>query len=291
VVLPAVVSLQQLQSLSLRPLSGTTSLAPLRRLPLLRALQVRNVVGCSDSLLADLRALDQLEELQFNVHRKDEDNWFSTLLAPSAQPLQWRSLSFGNWEPNDDVGPLLCALPALERLELYVHRLTAFAWLAALPALRHLSLAMWMLDDAPWAALLSVFTSGGLARLCSLTLSLGPCSCADLARLLPHLPQLERLELDSLEHVNSLAFLELPSLANSLTHLTVRGHYEQRLNTAHLPSLLSLQRLQELRMLQWVNDAPDALTVQHRAPFEERPCRVLPELRVFEWEPYVSLFD
>jgi len=291
-VLPAIASLEQLHSLSLYPVSGTVSLAPLRQLPLLRTLHLHGLDSCSDSLLADLRALGQVKELELEMSGTNDDSWFSTLLAPlgQQQPPQWRSLSFSSWEPNDDVAPLLCTLPALERLEVRVRRLSVFTWLSALPALRHLHLVMWKFDDAPWAALLSVFTSGGLARLCSLKLSLGPCSRTDLSRLLPHLPQLERLELELLQRVASLAFLELPSLARSLTYLTVCDHYDQRLCGAHLSSLLGLQRLRDLRLLQWAKEAPNALTAEQRAPFEERPCRVLPELQVFEWMPLTSLF-
>jgi len=234
--------------------------------------------------LAALHCLQQLPAA-------GKGSWFSTLPAAPVQQLQLRSLAFGYWNPRDQHTPLLCALPALERLELRVGHLTDFAWLAALPALRHLSLHMGELDAAAWTALLSVFTSDGLARLCSLKLSFGPCNSADLALLLPHLPRLERLDLDLLQNVDSLTFLELPSLARSLTHLTVRSHYEQRLTAEHLQSLLGLQQLQHLRLLQYDRDAPDALTAEHLAPFEERPCRVLPQLRVFEWEPYLDLFD
>jgi hypothetical protein len=81
--------------------------------------------------------------------------------------------------------------------------------------------------------------------------------------------------------VKSLSFFhQLPKMAQSLTDLTVSWLW---MTAAGLPHLLVLQQLRRLRLLNWPDTQADRLTAADRAPFEQRPCRVLPYLEVFEW--------
>jgi hypothetical protein len=81
--------------------------------------------------------------------------------------------------------------------------------------------------------------------------------------------------------VDSLSFFsQLPKLAAALTRLTVDCGHVSDLTASDLPPLFVLQELRELRLLKW---KPDVLTAAERAPFEQRPCVVLPHLAVFEW--------
>jgi hypothetical protein len=136
---------------------------------------------------------------------------------------------------------------------------------------------------AAWNNLYGVFTSDGLTRLHALSLRGGRCSKDDMRSILSHTPSLTSLSLCAVE-VSSLSFfLQLPKLAESLTQLTVACTDSWRLTAADLPPLLMLQQLRELRLLRWAYREPDRLTAEDRAPFQQRPCAVLPHLEVFEW--------
>jgi hypothetical protein len=92
------------------------------------------------------------------------------------------------------------------------------------------------------------------------------------------------LTLTELNKVTSLSFFrQLPTLAATLTHLTVECWHQWPLTAADLPPLLVLQKLRRLRLLHWSTEAANSVTVADRAPFEQRPCAVLPCLKVFEW--------
>jgi hypothetical protein len=113
-----------------------------------------------------------------------------------------------------------------------------------------------------------------------------PCSSEDLLQLLSHTPSLTSLVLDDLRSVTSLSFFrQLPKLAETLNHLTLNCGYFWYLNAADLPPLFELQQLRGLRLLEWSGKESDRLTAAERAPFEQRPCSVLPHLEVFEWTP------
>jgi len=116
----------------------------------------------------------------------------------------------------------------------------------------------------------------------TLTLRDGPSSSDGLVTLLSHIPALTSLKLEQLEEVTSLAFLqELPKLAETLTRLTLDCNGSWSLTAADLPSLFVLQQLRELRLLYWSRTAESQLTAEDRAPFELRPCAVLPYLETF----------
>jgi len=180
----------------------------------------------------------------------------------------------------DQLTPLLPRLPSLERLEVDLADCTHFDFLASLPRLTSLELDLWNLTDAPWANLLGVVVSDGLTHLHALRLYSGPCSSDDLVNLLAHTPTLTSLMFD-LHKVLSLSFFSrLPSLAHTLTELTV--HCRARsLTAADLQSLLVLQQLQVLRL--HCRPKMGLATAEDRAPFEQRPCTVLPHLKVFEF--------
>jgi hypothetical protein len=198
--------------------------------------------------------------------------------------LQWCDLVIPDLRFTDDLTPLLLRLPSLERLESDLRNCRRFEFLTALPRLTALEIQLsWMKDDA-WRNLLGVFSSHGLARLCRLVRRRGPCTADDLANLLSHTPALTSLVLEDLQAVSSLPFFrQLPTLAATLTHLTVACWQRWPLTAADLPPLLVLQQLRELRLLNWPGLEPDRLTAADRAPFEQRPCAVLPQLAVFEW--------
>ena len=147
-----------------------------------------------------------------------------------------------------------------------------------------LELHLWHLSNDAWTNLLGVFTSDGLARLRRLCLYGRPCSGDDLYNLLSHTPALTSLLLCGLSQISSLSlFRQLPTLAVSLTQLTVDCTDSWRLTSADLRSFLALPQLQTLRLLNWPKEEPVRLTAWDRALFEQRPCIVLPKLEVFEW--------
>jgi len=282
-----ILSLQQLRSLHISDVGARTSLGGLQQLPLLRELRLRRVHDVTDRLVSDLRALEQLHTLELARRYEDSPGWFNRLLAAPAQQLQWRELAFGNLSLSDDRAQLLCALPELEQLDVSTADCWTFHWLTALPALRHLRINLRGLRRSAQLHLLGAFASDRLSALRLLTLRAGWLSCDDLSQLLAHLPRLELLELDELSGVDSLHFLEQPSLQRSLTHLTIHGSNNCSFTADHLPSLVGLTQLQELHLLQWPRNAPERLTDEQRAPFEQRPCAVLAHLRIFRWRPSV----
>jgi hypothetical protein len=206
--------------------------------------------------------------------------------APEEQllVLQWRNFSIAGLLFSDELTPLLLRLPSLERLDARLKLCRSFEFLSALPRLTHLELQLsWMPNDA-WRNLVAVFTSDGLVRLRTLALHAAPCSNDDLVKLLSHAPSLTSLMLDQLSQVTSLSFfLQLPKLAESLTHLTVECWPRWRLTAADLPQLLVLQQLRELRLIAWPSEDANCVTAADRAPFEQRPCAVLPHLELFKW--------
>jgi hypothetical protein len=133
--------------------------------------------------------------------------------------------------------------------------------------------------------LVAVFTSDGLVRLRTLALRGAPCSSDDLVQLLSHIPSLTSLALHDLisQGASLSVFLQLPKLTATLAHLTLECGEWWRLTETDLPPLMRLQQLRTLRLLHWPSEEPDGLAAAERAPFEQRPCAVLPRLEEFEW--------
>ncbi len=155
-----------------------------------------------------------------------------------------------------------------------------------MPLLRTLQLSLeFTRPEAVWS-LLQVTAAGALAQLTELRLEECRYSSKELEALLSHLPQLAQLVLSVTSNVESLAFLAVPALSTSLRRLTVRGLLTDALwdlPTSEVEHLHSLHQLEELRLLRIVD-----LTSAERAAYEERPCALLPNLRVFDWQPTVK---
>jgi hypothetical protein len=301
-MLAAIGQLQQLHTLRLCLQFDIVSLAPLQRLRTLRDLDV--IASFPNATLtesvAELRALYWLGRMRIEaVHdlytqtHATQAVLYNALLrdVPEHQlrPLQWREFPLVG-DVTDELTPLLCRLPLLERVEGNLWRCTRFDFLPALLQLTQLDLSLagkQPQQHAAWANLLAVFTSDGLTRLRSLALRDGLISSDDLMCLLSHIPALTNLVLFHLQGLSSLAFFqELPKLSETLTHLTVECREWPPLSAADFPPLLSLQQLRELRLLKWPNRharLTDRVTAAHRAPFQRRPCAVLPHLEVFQW--------
>jgi Leucine-rich repeat (LRR) protein len=293
-LLAAIGQLPRLHSLRLRLLLGKASLAPLQQLPLLRDLQL--TVSFRDHIAgfaADLRALSWLHRLSIGALPGSQDQeqcvaLFTALLrdAPEEQMrgLQWREFNILHLNFTDELTPLLCRLPLLERLEADLSDCSRFEFLSALPRLTHLDLQFRWMSDGARRNLLCVFTSDGLTRLHALSVRGGPCSSDDLSHLLSHTPSLTRLLLHDLPLLTSLCFFRrLPHLSQTLTQLTLECSRYSRLIVADLSSLFALKRLRQLRLINWPNHLSNSPTAEERAPFEQRPCSVLPQLEVFQW--------
>jgi len=214
-------------------------------------------------------------------------NLFNALLRDATEEqvrmLQWRDFVIVGLEFTDELAPLLCRLPLLERVEATLALCTRFDFLAALQHLTNVELHLWGMQRAAWLNLLHIFTSNGLTHLHTLVLRGGPCTADDLVQLLFHTPSLTSLELDGLRNVESLSFFEQsPKLAATLTQLTLFEGGIAHLTAAHLPSLLVLQQLRTLRLLRCSERGSDRLNAENCAPFAQRPCIVLPHLKVFE---------
>jgi len=292
--LPAAIGqLQQLHTLRLRMRFGQVSLAPLKQLSQLHDFELHVPFPLRvEQFAAEVRALHWLYRLHIDVpyaiDQAPRASLFTALLhdAPEERigAMQWRDFVISHLMFTDELTPLLLRLPSLERLEGDLSSCTRFKFLTALPRLTHLGAHLWDMQADAWRNLLGVFTSDGLAHLCTLHLRLAPCSSDDLALLLSHTPTLTSLVLYNLSHVSSLSFfIQLPKLAATLAHLTVKCWYPWRLTAADLPPLLALQQLRELRLLEWPNQEPHIVTAADLAPFQQRPCVVLPHLEVFEW--------
>jgi hypothetical protein len=207
--------------------------------------------------------------------------------TPEAQlrTLQWRDFSLRDLDFTNELASLLPRLPSLERMEANLARCTRFDFLAALTRLTHLGLHLsWITNDA-WRNLVAVFTSDGLVRLRTLALHAAPCSNDNLVQLLSHTPSLTRLGLHGLisQGASLSLFLRLPKLTATLAHLTIECGEWWRLTETDLPPLMRLQQLRTLRLLHWPSEELERLTATERAPFEQRPCAVLPHLEEFEW--------
>ena len=297
-ILTSTSQLPQLHTLRLElaEWEGPAPLTLLQRLPLLRDLELKvEFQQDTERFAVDLRALSGLHRLrvagQWKTTSEDCAALFIALLrdAPEEQlqALQWRDFFLDGLDFTDELTSLLPRLPSLERLRANLMRCTCFEFLSALPRLTSLELDLsWMTDDA-WRNLLAFFTSDGLARLRTLALHGGPFSDDDLVQLLSHTPSLTSLSLHELGcRVSSPTlsfFLQLPKLIQTLTHLTLECTDWWRLTATDLPPLVELQQLRTLRLLHWPSKEPDGLTTADRAPFEQRPCAVLPHLEVFEW--------
>jgi len=292
-LLTAIGQLQQLHTLHLNMRYEVGSLAPLQRLSLLRDLELHMPFPLRlEQFVAELRALHWLHRLHihppFTADQAPLASLITALLRDAPEEelrvLQWRDFCIVYLEFTDELTPLLLQLPLLERLEADLSSCTRFDFLAALPRLTHLELSVYYMKAAAWTNLLDVFTSDGLTRLRALKLDSSPCTSDDLTQLLSHTPSLTSLVFSVPRAVRSLSFFhQLPKLAHSLTHLTVACDKRWPLTAADLPPLHSLQKLRMLRLLHWPRTEPHRLTVADRAPFEQRPCAVLPRLELFEW--------
>jgi hypothetical protein len=293
-LLSSIGRLEQLHTLHLWvPQRAPTSLVMLQQLPLLRDLYLNMWFRDSEVQLAtELRALPWLHRLRIDspsdFSQAPRVALWNALLADAPEEqlcaLQWRDCTIVDFAFTDELTPLLCRLPLLERLQADFARCSRFDFLAALPHLTHLALRLWSVDDDDWSNLLGVFTSDGLTRLRALKVYSGPCSSDDLMLLLSHTPSLTSLTLCLLDEVSTLSlFGQLPKLAETLMQLTIECRRSWRLTAADLPHLLSLQQLRTLRLLNWSSEKANRLTVADRAPFEQRPCAVLPHLEEFEW--------
>jgi hypothetical protein len=292
-LLTAIGQLQQLHTLHLSTRYEAVSLAPLQQLPLLRDLELHVPIPIRlEQFAADLHALPLLHllriHLPFTAEQASRASLFTALLRDvpeeELRTLQWRDFSIVYLEFTDELTPLLLRLPLLERLEGDLSSCSRFDFLTALPRLTHLDAHLRNMRADAWRNLLRVFTSDGLARLQTLKLDSGPCSSDDLMFLLSHTPSLTCLTLGRLDKVYSLSFFcQLPKLSETLTHLLVKCTNSWCLTAADLPPLHALQQLRMLRLLMWTSEGPDMLTAADCAPFEQRPCSVLPCLEVFEW--------
>jgi hypothetical protein len=291
-LLASIGQLCQLHSLRLQLLHGDVSLVPLQQLPMLRNLELRTSYPNVEQFADELCALPWLHRLHIKAslssHSHDGPHvpLINALLRDTSEEklraLQWRDFDLDSLFFTDELTPLVLRLPLLERLDVNLTRCTRFDFLPALPRLTYLELHLWYMPKDSWATLLSVFTSDALVHLHTLGLYDALCSASDLTQLLSHTPSLTHLTLATLEAVRSLSFFhQLPKLAETLTHLDCRDSCTW--TAADLQSLLVLQQLRVLRLLSWPKKARVRLTAEDRAPFEQRPCSVLPHLEVFEW--------
>jgi hypothetical protein len=293
-LLSSIGRLEQLHTLHLWiPQRAPVSLVALQQLPLLRDFYLSMWFRDSEVQLAtELRALPWLHRLRIdspsNFSQEARVALWNALLAEAPEEqlrtLQWRDFTIVDFAFTDELTPLLSRLPLLEHLQAEFARCSRFDFLAALPHLTHLELRLWSMNDDAWGSLLGVFISNVLARLETLVLQGGPCNSDDLKKLLSHTPLLTSLTLCLLDEVSTLSlFGQLPQLVQTLMQLTLECRRSWRLTAADLPHLLALQQLRTLRLLNWPSEKANRLTVADRAPFEQRPCAVLPHLEEFEW--------
>jgi hypothetical protein len=291
-LLVAVCRLQQLHTLCVHLRCPDVSLAPLQQLSLLRDLELGASLSNASQFSAELRALFWLHRLRIYVpfgFQADQSALFHALLRDTPEQdlrvLHWRELALLDLTLTDELTPLLLRLPSLERMEVSLSSCTRFEFLAALPRLTELELYLWGMELAEaWTNFLAVFTSNGLTRLRTLGLWGAPCcSEDDLTKLLSHTPTLTHLTLNDLKLVSSLSFFrQLPKLGETLLILECSS-LDTDGKDVDLPALHGLQQLRQLRLRNWSGGVANGLTPEECAPFEQRPCVVLPRLEMFEW--------
>jgi hypothetical protein len=289
-LLAPIGALRQLHALQLQLYDDGISLAPLQQLPLLRDLELdMPFERITERCAAELRALHWLHRL--HIHAEFVTHCAAILHAllrdapeEELRTLQWRDFDINGLRFTDELTPLLLRLPSLERLQSNFLQCARFDFLAALPRLTYLDLRLWGVIADALSHLLGVFISDGLTSLHTLHLHGGPCSSDALVQLLSHTPVLTSLVLHELDGVSSMSFfLQLPHLFHTLTQLKVECTYSWYFTAADLPPLHALQQLRELRLINWPAQWLYRLTAKDRAPFEQRPCHVLPQLELFEW--------
>jgi hypothetical protein len=274
--------------------AGVASLSPLQQLSLLRDVHLSSPIPNPRQSAIELRALPWLHRLYIHTAESPVSHGNALFMAllqedPSESAplsaLQWRDFSLSSLDFTDELTSLLSRLPSLERLEITVSRCTHFAFLSSLPQLTTLEMSAWWMPEDAWRNMLAVFTSNGVTRLQTLQMTGGPCTSDELRQLLSHTPSLTSLRLNSLCDVDSLSFfLQLPTLAATLTRLTVEGTIPWGLTAADLPPLHTLRQLRELRLIRWPDMEENNYATMDLAPFQQRPCSVLPHLTVFEWK-------
>jgi len=218
-LLTSIGHLQRLHSLRLRLYQNEAhvSFKALQQPPLLHDLCLKREVPIApvQQFAAEMRALSWLHRLRIVISEATQKNLAALLQAllreapeQELRALQWRYVTLNGLGFTDELTPLLCRLPLLERLDARLNLCSRFDFLSALPHLTHLELHLWHMHDDAWRNLLGVFTSDGLARLHTLVLRGGPCISDDLGKLLSHTPSLTNLMLDRLATVSSLAFFK-----------------------------------------------------------------------------------
>jgi hypothetical protein len=231
--------------------AGVASLSPLQRLPLLHDVHLTSPIPNPRQSAIELRALPWLHRLYIHTAPSPVSHGnalFTALLQedPSESAplnaLQWRDFSLSSLDFNDALTSLLPRLPSLERLEITVSRCTRFEFLSSLPQLTTLEMSAWSMPDDAWRNMLAVFSSNGVTRLQTLQMIGGPCTSEELRQMLSHTPALTSLLLNSLCDVASLSFFcQLPTLADTLTRLTVECTIPWGLTAADLPPLHTLK--------------------------------------------------
>jgi hypothetical protein len=212
---------------------------------------------------------------------------FNALLRDTSEEglraLQGRDFDILTLSFTDELTPLLLRLPLLECVKARLSY-CRFDFLTALPRLTQLELDVPVIKEDAWSTLLAIFASNGVASLRMRALRGGLCSSDDLTLLLSHTPPLTSLTLGELAAVHSLSFFrQLPKLAETLTQLTIVCQYSCLLTATDLLSLTMHKQWRQLRLLNWPLEEFHRLSAEDRAPFEQRPSAVLPQLEVFEW--------
>jgi hypothetical protein len=274
----AIGRLPLLEELTIRldELDPQFSFAPLAALPLLGRLEIIRPrdgaeLALSDAQVDQLRALPQLREVKMPMTTA-----LLRRLLRQPHQLRWHQISLPV-ALDDEAAALLLQLPLRTSINA-VAQCDHFDWLRGLPNLSFVSLSSGAAPGDVRQLRVASMVAGlqHCTRIQTLMLCNPELTVAQLAELLPRLPQLRSLQLAGLA-IDSLSFLAQPPLTNQLRSLSL-------MVCRRLPPA-ELHRVQALRAL-------NALTVFHSfsAPVDQPslalywpPSAALPQLEKFSY--------
>jgi len=274
----AIGRLPLLDELTIRldELDPQFSFAPLAALPLLRRLEIIRPrdgaeLALSDAQVDQLRALPQLREVKMPMTTA-----LLRRLLRQPHQLQWHQISLPV-PLDDEAAALLLQLPLRTSIDA-VAQCDHFDWLRGLPNLSFVSISLGAAPGDVRQLRVASMVAGlqHCTRIQTLILCNPELTVAQLAELLPRLPQLRSLRLAGLA-IDSLSFLAQPPLTNQLRSLSL-------MVCRRLPPA-ELHRMQALRAL-------SALTVFHSfsAPLDQPslalywpPSAAMPQLEKFSY--------
>ena len=255
------------------------SFAPLQSLPKLESLEVEKMsnVQFSHEQEQELRAMPYLRTLDVNFAALVGPHMARLLRRPHS--LQWQSLGRAPLKI-EHCALLPTLLPSVTELNFRMDSTTHVSFLTQLPNLRELQIEHTFARlgrSLPLERLPPALQS--CTGLTKLTLKSLVVSAAHMSELIPRLPNLRELTLESMNHIDSLRFLSRGPITHTLTHLSLSSLVESwKLHTTELQHVYALK---ELRWLVIDQSFAEPLDPELLRTLSSPHCPLLPKLTHF----------